>query len=115
MKIPSGLFLEVMEEALSGPPIRLELGAQAVQLRQRFYRVRQTCWEQGDTRFAFLKFQISGTELVISRHPDPALIQRCLNLRILREAVAFAREQGAGLGRPNGKDTRTENSVAMEE
>ncbi len=115
MKIPSVLFLEVMEEALTGPPIRLEVGAQAVQLRQRFYRIRQSCWEEGDPRFAFLKFQISDTELVISRHPDPALIQRCLRLRILREAVVFARKQGVGLDRPNGQDARTEYSVATKD
>ncbi len=116
MKIPSKLlFLEVMQEALSGPPVRLELGSQAATLRQRFYRVRACCWEQGDPRFAFLKFQISGTELVISRHPDPALIQRCLNFRILREAVAFARKQGVGLDRPTGADARAENSVATKD
>ena len=103
MKIPSKLFLEVMEEALEGRAVRLELGAQAVKLRQRFYRVRARCWEEGDPRFAFLKFQISGTELVISRHADPALIQRRLRFRILREAVAWAREQGAGLERPAGE------------
>ncbi len=113
MTIPAELFIDVMLEALGGPPVRLELGAQAVILRQRFYRVRQSCWEEGDPRFAFLKFQISGTELVISRHPDPALIQRCLRLRILREAVVFARKQGVGLDRPNGQDARTENSVPM--
>jgi hypothetical protein len=103
VKIPSKLFLEVMEEALNGPPVRLELGSQAATLRQRFYRVRQSCWERGDTRFAFLKFRISGTELVISKHRDPALIERRLRLRILREAVAFARKQGVGLDRPSGE------------
>jgi len=115
MKIPSGLFLEVMEEALSGPPVRLELGAQAVQLRQRFYRVRQSCWEEGDPRFAFLKFQISGTELVISRHADPASVECRLRFRILREAFAFARKQGASLDRPHDEDAPAENSVAMKE
>jgi hypothetical protein len=92
--IPAELFIEVMEEALTGPPVRLELGAQAATLRQRFYRIRQSCWERGDTRFAFLKFRVSGTELVISKHRDPALIERRLRLRILRESVAFARKQG---------------------
>ncbi len=114
MKIPSGLFREVMEEALSGPPVRLELGAQAVQLRQRFYRVRQSCWEQGDPRFAFLKFQISGTELIISRHADPQSIRHRIRLRALREMVAFAREYRASLEQPACEDARTENSVATE-
>ncbi len=50
-------------ESLVGPPVRLELGAQAVKQRQRFYRVRQSCWEAGDVRFTYLKFQISGNEL----------------------------------------------------
>ncbi len=93
MTIPSKLlFLEVMEEALTGPPVRLELGAQAVQLRQRFYRIRQSCWEEGDARFAFLKFKFSGTELVISRHPDPDAIRHRIRLRVLREMFAYARE-----------------------
>ncbi len=111
MKIPSGLFLEVLEEALSGPPVRLELGAQAVQLRQRFYRVRANFWEAGDARFAFLKFQISGTELVISRHRDPQAIQHRIRLRALREMFAFAREYRARLDQPIGEDARTGNSA----
>ena len=115
MKIPRELCIEAMTAALSGPPVRLELGAQAVNIRQRFYRVRAGCWEEGDPRFAFLNFKISGTELVISRHADPALIQRRLRFRILREAFAWARKQGAGLDRPSGEDARTENSVAMKE
>ena len=115
MKIPSGLFLEVMEEALSGPPVRLELGSQAATLRQRFYRVRARCWEQGDARFAFLKFRISGTELVISRHPDPQAIRQRIRLRALREMVAFAREYRAGLVRPTGEDARAEYSVATKD
>ncbi len=116
MKIPSGLFHEVMEEALlTGPPVRLELGAQAVQLRQRFYRIRQTCWERGDPRFAFLKFQISGTELVISRHRDPDAIRHRLRLRALREMFAFAREYRAGLEQPAGEGARTGNSAEMTE
>ena len=116
MTIPSKLlFLEVMQEALTGPPVRLELGAQAVQLRQRFYRIRQTCWEDGDARFAFLKFRISGTELVISRHADPESVERRLHFRILREAFAFARKRGASLDRPHDEDARTGNSAAMKE
>ncbi len=112
MKIPSGLFLEVMEEALlTGPPVRLEVGAQAVKLRQRFYRIRQSCWEEGDVRFAFLRFRIRGPLLVIDRHSDPAAIERRLRFRILREAFAFAREQGACLVQPIGEDTRTGNSA----
>ena len=115
MKIPSGLFLEVMEEALSGPPVRLEVGAQAVKLRQRFYRIRQSCWEQGDARFAFLKFQISGTELIISRHRDPDAIRHRIRLRALREMFAFAREYRAGLIRPTGEDARTEDLAGMKD
>ncbi len=47
MTVPAELCIEVMLEALGGPPVRLELGAQAVKQRQRFYRVRQSCWERG--------------------------------------------------------------------
>ncbi len=115
MTIPAELFLDVMVEALTGPPVRLELGSQAATLRQRFYRVRQSCWERGDTRFAFLKFEISGAELVISRHADPESVERRLHFRILREAFAFARKQGASLDRPHDEDARTGNSVAMKE
>ncbi len=93
MTIPSKLlFLEVMQEALTGPPVRLEVGAQAVKLRQRFYRIRHNCWEEGDVRFAFLKFRISGTELGISRHSDPQAIRHRIRLRALREMFAYARE-----------------------
>ncbi len=116
MTIPSKLlFREVMQEALTGPPVRLELGSQAVKLRQRFYRVRQSCWEEGDPRFAFLKFQISGNELVISRHSDPQAIRHRIRLRALREMFAFAREYRAGLEQPAGDDARTENSVATKD
>ncbi len=112
MTIPSKLlFLEVMEEALSGPPVRLELGAQAVQLRQRFYRVRASCWEAGDARFAFLRFRIRGPLLIIDRHSDPAAIERRLRFRILRQAFAFAREYRAGLEQPACEDSRTGNSA----
>ena len=115
MTIPAELFIQVMEEALSGPPVRLELGAQAAKHRQRFYRVRQSCWEQGDPRFAFLKFQISGTELIISRHADPDGIRHRIRLRALREMFAYAREYRAKLERPAGEDARTENSTEMTE
>jgi hypothetical protein len=111
MKIPSGLFLEVMEEALSGPPVRLELGSQAATLRQRFYRIRTRCWEQGDARFAFLQFKISGTELIVSQHADPQAIRHRIRLRALREMFAIAREYRAGLAQPTGDDTRTGNSA----
>ncbi len=115
MKIPSGLFLEVMEEALSGPPVRLELGSQAAKQRARLYRVRASCWEQGDARFAFLRFQILGNELVISLHSDPPAIRHRIRLRALREMVAFAREYRAGLVRPTGEDARAEYSVATKD
>ena len=115
MKIPSKLFLEVMEEALEGPPVRLELGSQAATLRQRFYRVRASCWEQGDARFAFLKFRISGTELIISRHADPQAIQHRIRLRVLREMFAYAREYRARLDQPIGEDARTGDSVATKD
>ncbi len=109
MKIPSGLFLEVMEEALSGPPVRLELGSQAVKLRQRFYRVRASCWERGDVRFAFLRFRIRGPLLIIDRHSDPASVERRLRFRILREAFAFAREQGTCLEQPGSQSISADN------
>ncbi len=115
MTVPAELCIEVMLEALGGPPVRLELGAQAVKQRQRFYRVRARCWEEGDSRFAFLKFQISGNELVISRHSDPQAIRHRIRLRALREMVAFAREYRAGLVRPTGEDARTEDLAGMKD
>jgi hypothetical protein len=116
MTIPSKLlFLEVMQEALGGPAVRLELGSQAVKLRQRFYRIRQRCWEEGDVRFAFLRFRIRGSLLIIDRHPDSEAIRHRIRLRALREMFAFAREYRASLERPTGEDARTGNSVEMKE
>jgi hypothetical protein len=109
MLISNAICLRLMDDAML-EPIRIECGSDATGIRQRFYRVRQQCWERGDARFAFLKFQISGTELVISRHRDTAAIEQRLRFRILREAVAWARKQGAGLEQPGGKFSRTENS-----
>jgi hypothetical protein len=62
-----------------------------------------------------LKFQISGNELVISRHSDPDAIRHRIRLRVFREMFAFAREYRAGLVRPTGEDAQTENSVATKE
>ncbi len=115
MTVPAELCIEVMLEALGGPPVRLELGAQAVKQRQRFYRIRQSCWDEGDPRFEYLKFRISGTELVISRHPDPSAIRHRIRLRALREMFAIAREYRADLVRPTGEDARAEYSVATKD
>jgi hypothetical protein len=110
MLISNAVCLRLMDDALQ-EPIRIECGSDATRIRQRFYRVRQQCWEQGDARFAFLKFQISGTELVISRHADPQSIRHRIRLRALREMFAIAREYRAGLAQPTGDDTRTGNSA----
>ena len=114
MLISNAVCLRLMDDALQ-EPIRIECGSDATRIRQRFYRVRQQCWERGDVRFAFLKFQISGTELVISRHADPESVERRLRFGALREMFAFAREYRAGLVRPTGEDARAEYSVATKD
>ncbi len=69
-------------------------------VRQRCYRVRQHCLARDDHRFVILRFQIDGSSLVISRHPDPELRRYRHKLRVLREMRAFTVEYGARTGRP---------------
>ncbi len=102
---------DFMQRALTSPaPVVLECGVDAERVRQRCYRIRQRYWEQDEVGFCFLRFKIKGCVLVIDRHPDIAAIQHRLRLRILREAFAWAREQGACLEQPGGKFSRTEDS-----
>ncbi len=81
---PMSFCLDAMREALRAP-VRLECGADVERVRQRCYRVRQRDLAQGDHRFIFLRFQIKGSSLVISRHPDPVLRKHRHKLRVLRE------------------------------
>ena len=96
---PMSFCLDAMREALRAP-VRLECGADVTRVRQRFYRARQRDLAQGDPRFVILRFQIDGSTLVISRHPDPKLKRHCHKLRVLREMRAFIAEYGARAGRP---------------
>ena len=82
------LCLEAMRGALRAP-VRLECGADVVRVRQRCYRVRQRDLSQADPRFVILRFQIDGSTLVISRHPDPVLRKLRYKLQILREMRAL--------------------------
>ncbi len=107
MMYPMSFCLGAMREALRAP-VRLECGADVTRVRQRFYRVRQRDLAQGDHRFIFLRFQIDGSTLVISRHPDPKLKWHCHKLRVLREMRAFAAEYGVRVGRPIGEITGAE-------
>ena len=97
-----------MREALRAP-VRLECGADTEKIRQRCYRARQKCLAQGDDRFVILRFQIDGSTLVISRHPDPKLKWHCHRLRVLREMRAFAVEYGPRVGRPISEITGPED------
>ncbi len=83
-------------------------------MRQRCYRDRQHCLAQGDHRFVILRFQINGSSLVISRHPDPDLRWHRHKLRVLREWRAFAVEYGTGAGRPSRETAGAVNSVGRE-
>ncbi len=96
---PMSFCLDAMREALRAP-VRLECGSDVERVRQRFYRVRQRDLAQGDHRFIFLRFQIDGSTLVISRHPDPVLRKLRYKLRILREMRAIVAEYGTRVGRP---------------
>ena len=105
--------LDAMWGALRAP-VRLECGADTEKVRQRCYRVRQRDLAQGDHRFIFLRFQIDGTTLVISRHPDPKLKWHCHKLRVLREMRAFIAEYGARAGRPISEIAGAEDSEGDE-
>ncbi len=50
-----------------------------------------------------MRFQIKGSALVISRHPDPVSRWHGHRLRMLREMRAFIAEYGAKAGRPIGE------------
>ena len=105
--------LEAMRDALKAP-IRLQCGADVERVRQRFYRARQYCLAQGDHRFVILRFQIDGSSLVISRHPDPKSRWHRHKLRVLREWRAFVVEYGTGAGQRIGEVAGVENSEGGE-
>ena len=110
---PMSFCLDAMREALRAP-VRLECGADTEKIRQRCYRIRQRDLAQGDPRFVILRFQIDGTTLVISRHPDPKLKWHCHKLRVLREMRAFIAEYGARAGRPIGESDGAKDSGSDE-
>ncbi len=105
--------LDAMERALLAP-VRLQCGADVERVRQRFYRARQHCLAQGDHSFVILRFQIEGSSLVISRHPDPETRWHRHKLRVLRELRAFIVEYGTGVGQPISETTRAKNSEGDE-
>ncbi len=113
MMLSTHLCLEAMRDALRAP-IRLECGADVARVRQRFYRVRQRDLAQGDPRFVILRFQIDGSALVISRHPDPESRWHGHRLRMLREMRAFIAEYGARAGRPIGESDGAKDSGSDE-
>ena len=88
--------VECMQDALQGP-VRLDCGPDVLRIQQCFYRARKYCLAQGDHRFVILRFQIDGSSLVISRHPDPESRWHRHKLRVLRELRAFVAKHGVGL------------------
>ncbi len=113
MMLSTPLCLNAMRGALRAP-VRLECGADIERVRQRCYRVRQRCLGEGDPRFIFLRFQIKGSSLVISRHPDPESRWHRHRLRMLREMRAFAAEYETGVGRPISEIAGVEDSEGDE-
>ncbi len=113
MLYSTAFCVDAMEQALLAP-VRLEAGGDVERLRQRFYRVRQHCLAQGDHRFIILRFQIDGSSLVISRHPDPGLRWHRHKLRVLRELRAFVVEYSTGVGRPISEIAGAENTEGDE-
>ena len=105
--------LDAMRNALRAP-VRLDCGPDVGRIRQRFYRARQHCLAQGDHRFVILRFQIDGSSLVISKHPDPETKWHRHKLRMLREMRAFVVEFGTGVDRRIGENTGAENSESDE-
>ncbi len=113
MLYSTAFCVDAMEQALLAP-VRLETGGDAERVRQRCYRARQHCLAQGDHSFVILRFQIEGSSLVISRHPDPESRWHRHKLRVLRELRAFIVEYGTGVGQPISETTRAENSEGNE-
>ncbi len=96
MRFSKALCIDFMEEALRAP-VRVECGADVERVRQCFYRARQHYQAQGDNRFVILRFQIRGSSLVISKHPDPESRWHRHKLRMLRQMRAFVAKHGVGL------------------
>ena len=96
MRLSKAHCFELMEDALRAP-VRLDCGPSVERGRQCFYRTRQHCLAQGDHRFVILRFQIDGSSLVISRHPDPKSRWHRHKLRMLRQMRAFVAKHGVGL------------------
>ena len=113
MLFTKGLCLDVMEDSLQ-EPVRLDCGPDVERVRQRCYRARQHCLAQGDHRFVILRFQIDGSSLVISKHPDPDSKWHRHKLRMLREMRAFVVEYGTGVGRRIGENTEIKISESDE-
>ena len=113
MLYSTAFCVDAMEQALLAP-VRLETGGDVERVRQRCYRARQHCLAQGDHRFVILRFQIDGSSLVISRHPDPKSRWHRHKLRVLRELRAFVVEYGTRVSRPISETTRAENSEGNE-
>ncbi len=110
MLYPKPFCLDAMRDALRAP-VRLECGVDVERVRQRCYRARQHCLAQGDHRFVILRFQIDGSSLVISMHPDPESRWHSHKLRVLRELRAFVVEYGTGVSRRIGEITGAEISA----
>ncbi len=95
MRLSKARCTGLMEDALRAP-VRLDCGPSVERGRQCFYRTRQHCLAQGDHRFVILRFQIDGSSLVISRHPDPESRWHRHKLRMLRQMRAFVAKHGVG-------------------
>ena len=113
MMYSTPLCLDAMRDALRAP-VRLECGTDVERVRQRCYRAREHCLAQGDAHFIFLRFQIDGSSLVISRHPDPVLRRHRHKLRVLREMRAIVAEYRTKVGRPISEITGPEDSEGDE-
>ena len=105
--------LDAMRAALRAP-VRLECGADVERVRQRCYRARHRYQSQGYYYFVMLRFQIEGSSLVITKHPDPKLRWHRHKLRVFRELYASAAEYGTEAGQPINELTGAENSEGDE-
>ena len=82
MRFSKARCVELMNDAIQAP-VRLECGPDVGRVRQRCYRVRQSCQARGNFRFDRLSFVLEGsTLLVIKRRPVSPLRQ-------LRQKVAM--------------------------
>ena len=76
--------VECMQDALQAP-VRLDCGPDVGRVRQRCYRVRQSCRARGNFSLDCLSFVLEGSTLVIKKRPVSPLRQLRQKFAMLKE------------------------------